>query len=112
MTTDKTAPRRIEVTEELIKQLHDAQLDWTKEMIERRLEIENYSSDDSFRDMLGALSLAKIMTEIWLFFRDTKGLDALLNTPGAPGATLYSSFEEGMAPAFYDLNCPADEEED
>jgi hypothetical protein len=44
MTTDKTAPRRIEVTEELIKQLHDAQLDWTKEMIERRLEIENYSS--------------------------------------------------------------------
>lgn len=115
----------ISITQELLDEVWRAQVDWT---IKRLQDAKEWLSDDGYDYLDASLTLAQVLSGIY-FNSDLNALDALLNTPMPEGwltdpehpqYVFWEEFERktgfdhlaslaggGIAPAIYDLNCPA-----
>lgn len=103
-----TNPTAIVPTEELLDKLWRAQLTETRNRIDSALE-HGYS-DDGHDYLDSSLTLSSVMTGFH-YDHDLKSLGKLLNDPHNPDSGDLSSLADyacdGVAAAFYDLNCIA-----
>jgi len=101
---------RITASRELATKLHDAQLEHTLQMLADYKTMGWSYSDDGYDYLRGALILSQAMMEICID-DDMKRLDEMLNVEW-PEGELGSIGCDGVANAFYDLNCRALDDEE
>jgi hypothetical protein len=101
----------VTVTTDLLNSLAKAQAECTIQVLTERY-VQGYGSDDLFDDVDSALQLMSLLQSFEMD-DDIEGLTDFLNTPAAESAKGDSSFYlsafacDGVARAFYDLDCPA-----